>query len=819
VSETPFKETSSRRRGYDPTALERRWQERWAESGLYKTDEDESKPKHYALTMLPYPSGDLHVGHWYPMTPSDTRARYMRMKGYRVFFPIGFDAFGLPAENAAIDRGIPPREWTYANIERMRGQLRQMGAMFDFDSQVVTCDPEYYRWNQWFFLEFFERGLAYRMEAPVDWCPKDNTTLAREQVVGPDRRCERCGTPVIKKNLPQWLFKITDYAEELLDFSNIDWPERVQTLQRNWIGRSEGAEIRFEIEGYGPVMVFTTRPDTLFGATFFVMSPEHPAVEKITTQEQANEVHAYVERAARMSEIDRTDVTREKTGVFTGAYATNPANREEIPVYIADYVLMGYGTGAIMAVPAHDERDFEFAEKYGIEIRTVIAPPDWDGEDLEEAYAGEGTMVNSNEFEGTPSAEGKEKVKAWLEERGAGETAVTYRLHDWLISRQRFWGTPIPIIFCDECGIVPVPEKDLPVLLPEDTEFMPTGESPLKLDPAFYNTECPRCGGPATRETDTMDTFMDSSWYWYRYLSPHYDNGPFDPERGEKWLPVDQYTGGIEHAILHLLYARFFTKAMRDLGLVDFDEPMTRLRNQGSILGPDGQKMSKSRGNVVNPQEYVDRFGSDALRGFLMFIGPWNEGGPWDGKGIEGVSRWLRRALSLVAGGDSSGGEADPSDLTRRTNRFVKKITDDLEAFRFNTAIAALMEHTNFLLAVRGRVGDDEWHEALLTFVTVLSPFAPHHAEEMWAAMGEEYSVHEQAWPGYEEALIQASEITLIVQVNGKLRDRIEAPADISEETARELALSSARVRPHLEGKELRKSIYVPGRLVNLVVG
>jgi leucyl-tRNA synthetase len=806
------------RKPYDPTALERRWQKRWAESGLYETDEDESKPKHYALTMLPYPSGDLHVGHWYPMTPSDTRARFMRMNGFRVFFPIGFDAFGLPAENAAIQRGIQPREWTYSNIERMRVQLRQMGAMFDFDSEVVTCDPEYYRWNQWFFIKFFEKGLAYREEALVDWCPKDNTTLAREQVVGPDRRCERCGTPVIKKNLAQWLFRITDYAEELLDFSNIDWPERVETLQRNWIGRSEGAEIEFDIENYGPIKVFTTRPDTLFGATFFVMSPEHPAVEQITTPEQAEEVHAYVERAARMSEIDRTDATRAKTGVFTGAYAINPANGEEIPIYIADYVLMGYGTGAIMAVPAHDERDFEFAREYGIEIRTVIAPPDWDGEDLEEPYAGEGTMVNSDGFDGTPSAEGKEKVTAWLEERAVGKAAVTYRLHDWLISRQRYWGTPIPIIFCDECGIVPVPEEDLPVLLPEEAEFMPTGESPLKLDPDFYNTECPSCGGPATRETDTMDTFMDSSWYWYRYLSPHYDAGPFDPGRGEKWLPVDQYTGGIEHAILHLLYARFFTKVMRDLGLVDFDEPMTRLRNQGTILGPDGQKMSKSRGNVVNPQEYVDRFGSDALRGFLMFIGPWNEGGPWDGKGIEGVSRWLRRVLSLTQA-DSSGGEADPSELPRRTNRLIKKLTGDLEAFRFNTSIAALMEHTNYLLAIKGRVEGEAWHEALRSFVTVLAPFAPHHAEQMWAEIGEEYSVHEQAWPAYEEALIRAEEITLIVQVNGKLRDRIEAPADISEEAAKVLALESARVRPHLEGKELRKSVYVPGRLVNLVVG
>ena len=811
-------ETTSRRT-YHPTALEHRWQERWAESGLYRTDEDESKPKHYALTMLPYPSGDLHVGHWYPMTPSDTRARFMRMNGYRVFFPIGFDAFGLPAENAAIQRGIHPRDWTFSNIERMRDQLKQMGAMFDFSSEIVTCDPEYYRWNQWFFVKFFEKGLAYRKEAPVDWCPKDNTTLAREQVIGPDRRCERCGTPVIKKNLAQWLFKITDYAEELLDFSKIDWPERVETLQRNWIGRSEGAEIVFEIEGYGPIEVFTTRPDTLFGATFFVMSPEHPAVEKITTLEQADDVRAYVEGASRMSEIDRTDVTREKTGVFTGAYALNPANGEEIPVYIADYVLMGYGTGAIMAVPAHDERDFEFAKKYGIEIRTVIAPPNYDGGNLSEAYPGEGTMVNSDGFDGTPSTDGKEEVTTWLEERGVGEATVTYRLRDWLISRQRYWGTPIPIIFCDSCGTVPVAEEDLPVLLPEDAEFRPTGESPLKLDPDFYNTECPRCGGPATRETDTMDTFMDSSWYWYRYLSPHYDGGPFDPKRGEKWLPVDQYTGGIEHAILHLLYARFFTKVMRDLGLVNFDEPMTRLRNQGTILGPDGQKMSKSRGNVVNPQEYVDRFGSDALRCFLMFIGPWNEGGPWDGKGIEGVSRWLRRALSLATGGASSGSEADPSELSRRTNRLIKKITGDLEAFRFNTAIAALMEHTNYLLAVRSRVEDGEWGEALRTFVLVLAPFTPHHAEEMWGSLGETYSVHEQAWPGYEEALIQADEITLVVQVNGKLRDRVTVAADISEEAARELALASTKVRPHVDGRKLLKSVYVPGRLVNLVVG
>ncbi len=806
---------TKKERTYDPTALERRWQERWAESGLYKTDEDPEKTKHYALTMLPYPSGDLHVGHWYAMTPSDTRARFMRMRGFRVFFPIGFDAFGLPAENAAINRGIHPYKWTMSNIENMRSQLKQMGTMFDFDAEVVTCDPEYYRWNQWFFLKFYEKGLAYRKEVPVDWCPKDNTTLAREQVVGPERRCERCGTPVIRKNLVQWLFKITDYAEELLDFSKIVWPERVKTLQTNWIGRSEGAEIVFEIENYGPIEVFTTRPDTLFGATFFVMSPEHPAIEKITTPEREDEVRAYVEKAARMSEIDRTDVTREKTGVFTGAYAVNPANGEKIPVFIADYVLMGYGTGAIMAVPGQDERDWEFAEKYNLPIvRTVQPPEDFDGK----AYTGEGPAINSGFLDGLGVEEAKKRMIGWLEEQGKGRAAVTYRLHDWLISRQRYWGTPIPMIYCDGCGTVPVPEEDLPVLLPEDAEFMPTGESPLKRDPDFYNTECPKCGGPATRETDTMDTFMDSSWYQYRYLSPHYDEGPFDPERGKKWLPVDQYTGGIEHAVMHLLYTRFFTKVMRDLGLVDFDEPMLRLFNQGIILGEDAEKMSKSRGNVVNPQEFVDRYGSDVLRCFLMFIGPWDQGGPWDGRGIEGVSRFLRRALSLANGG-SSDAQADPSELARRTNRTVKKVTEDLEAFRFNTAIAALMEHTNYLLAVRDEVGEEQMSDALRTFALVLAPFAPHHAEEMWAATGEPYSVHEQAWPAWDEALISADEITLVVQVNGKLRDRVSVPADISEDDARELALSSAKVRPHVEGRELRKSVYVPGRLVNLVVG
>ncbi|AHY48044.1 leucine--tRNA ligase [Rubrobacter radiotolerans] len=801
---------------YDPTALERRWRERWEEAGLYKTDEDESKPKHYALTMLPYPSGDLHVGHWYPMTPSDSHARFMRMNGYRVFFPIGFDAFGLPAENAAIKRGIHPRDWTYSNIENMRGQLRQMGAMFDLDAEVVTCDPEYYRWNQWFFIEFFKRGLAYRKQAPVDWCPNDNTTLAREQVIGPERVCERCGTPVVKKNLWQWLFRITDYADELLDFSKLDWPERVETLQRNWIGRSEGAEIRFAVPGYGDIEVFTTRPDTLFGATFFVMSPEHPAVDDITTDEQRAAVEAYKEHASRMSEIDRTDATREKTGVFTGAYATNPANGKPIPIYLADYVLMGYGTGAIMAVPGQDERDWEFAEKYDLPIvRTVKPPEDFDGK----AYTGDGPAMNSGFLDGLGVEEAKAEMIRHLEETGRGGPTVTYRLRDWLISRQRYWGTPIPMIHCGECGTVPVPEEDLPVLLPEDAEFTPTGESPLKLREDFWRVECPQCGGPAERETDTMDTFMDSSWYQYRYLSPHYDEGPFDPERGRKWLPVDLYTGGVEHATMHLLYTRFFTKVMRDMGLVDFDEPMKRLFNQGTILGPDGQKMSKSRGNVVNPQEYVDRYGSDALRCYLMFIGPWNEGGPWDGGGFGGVSRWLRRAVSLASDAEGSTAEADPQEIGRRTNRLVKKVTEDVRDFRFNTAIAALMEHVNYLLAVKGRVAGEEWTEALKTFTLVLAPIAPHHAEQLWHDLGEKDSVHLQSWPGWDEAEISSETVTLIVQVNGKLRDRIEAPADLDEEGAKRLALGSSKVAAHTDGKTLRKTVYVPGRLVNLVVG
>src|SRR5918995_28259 len=810
-------------RRYDAAEIEPKWQRIWEDEGLYRASDDpaDPRPRFYALDMFPYPSGDLHMGHAEAFSGGDMIARYRWMQGNNVLHPIGWDSFGLPAENAAIKRGIHPKEWTYANIDQQRRSFRRMGMSFDWSRQFNTSDPDYYRWTQWLFIRLFERGLAYRKNAPTNWCPKDQTVLANEQVI--NGACERCGTPVVRKDLTQWFYKTTDYAQRLLDdMDQLDWPERVVTMQRNWIGRSEGAAVEFEIAETGDtVEVFTTRPDTLWGVTFFVFAVEHPLVSKL-----AEAGGTFDETKKLADELAATPLTNReqadsREGVPLGVHAVNPVNGEKVPVFVAPYVLMEYGTGAVMGVPAHDQRDFEFARAHGLPIRVVVQPPDEprDPATMTEAYDHEGVMVNSGPFDGVGSPESIEQVTRWLEEQGRGRHAVTYRLRDWLISRQRYWGAPIPIIYCDNCGTVPVPEEDLPVLLPEDAEFMPTGESPLKRDPDFYNTECPRCGGPATRETDTMDTFVDSSWYWYRYLSPHYGEGPWEPEKGEEWLPVDVYTGGIEHAILHLLYARFWTKAMRDLGLVSFGEPFNRLYNQGIILGEDAEKMSKSRGNVVNPQEFVDRYGSDALRSFLMFIGPWDQGGPWDGRGIEGVSRFLRRAFSLPGDGDPSGAEADPAELARRTNRTVKKVTEDLGAFRYNTAIAALMEHTNYLLAIKGEVGEEEWNEALRAFVLVLAPFAPHHAEQMWGALGEAYSVHEQAWPAWDESLIRAEEITLVVQVNGKLRDRIEVPADITEETAKELALSSERVRPHVKGKELRKSVYVPGRLVNLVVG
>ena len=714
---------------YDPAAIEPKWQQRWEEEGLYRSDVDPARPKHYALTMLPYPSGELHIGHWYAISPSDAQARFMRMRGRNVVFPMGFDSFGLPAENAAIKRNIHPKEWTYANIDRMRGQLRRMGTMIDWRREAVSSDPEYYRWTQWFFLQFFLNDLAYRKKAAVDWCPSCNTTLAREQVIGDDRRCERCGTPVIRKELSQWFFRTTRYVEELLDFGPIDWPERVQTLQSRWIGRSEGANVVFPTEAGEPIEVFTTRPDTIWGATFLVLAPDHPLVERLTTPQRKPEVDAYVVPALRQTDVQREATDKEKTGVFTGGYAINPASGERIPVWTADYVLMGYGTGAIMAVPAHDERDGEFARKFGLEIKQVIVPES-------------GAMFDSGPLTGTPAEEAFDRAVAYLEERGAGKKAITYRLRDWLISRQRYWGAPIPIVHCPRCGPVGVAEDELPVLLPDDVEWRPTGESPLKLHPTWKNVECPSCGGPAERETDTMDTFMCSSWYHLRYLSPRYDGGPFDPAEYRYWMPVDLYTGGIEHATMHLIYTRFFHKACRDIGIVQGDEPMIRLRNQGIILGEDSEKMSKSRGNVVAPDELVDRYGADTVRAYLMFFARWDMGGPWNSRGIEGTSRWLRRVWGLFTE-PGEGGEANQETvdrLRRKLHQTLKQVTREMGELQFNTVVAALMELQNEMSQARsqGAAGTPAWTEALEIYLKMLAPVAPHIADELWERLGKE---------------------------------------------------------------------------------
>ncbi|NLY74054.1 MAG: leucine--tRNA ligase [Firmicutes bacterium] len=811
---------------YHPQEIEPRWQQKWEADGLYRSVINKDKPKYYALTMLPYPSGDLHIGHWYAITPSDAHARYKRMNGYNVLFPMGFDAFGLPAENAAIKRGIHPFKWTLSNIEKMRAQLKTMGAIFDWEREIISCLPDYYKWTQWFFLKFYEKGIAYKKFAPVDFCPQCNTTLAREQVWGEDRHCERCGTPVVKKELSQWFFKITDYAEELLDFSGIDWPERVITMQQNWIGRSEGAEVVFHTDAGHEIKIFTTRPDTLWGVTFMVLAPEHPLVQELTTPENRKAVEEYVVQAGRQTEIQRLAADKEKTGVFTGSYAVNPVNGERVPIWIADYVMMGYGTGAIMAVPAHDERDFEFAVKYRLPIKVVIAPSEKDADqELTAAYTevDDGIMVNSGPFSGIGAKEGKAKVTQWLEEKGIGAKAVNYRLRDWLISRQRYWGAPIPIIYCEKCGTVPVPYQDLPVLLPEDAEFLPTGESPLKRHQGFLHTTCPQCGGPAERETDTMDTFMCSSWYQYGYLSPYYKGEtPFDKREADYWLPVDLYTGGIEHACMHLIYTRFFTKAMRDLGLVDFGEPMLKLRNQGIILGEDSEKMSKSRGNVVAPDDLVNRYGADAVRAYLMFGWRWEQGGPWDNRGIEGMYRFLNRLWELtlepVASPDLNP-EAEKL-VRRKTHQTIAKASKEIEDFSFNTYLAALMELSNVMAKYKENVYTTEaWEEAVKTILLLIAPACPHFAEELWTALGYGYSIHNQPWPVYDPALAAEESIEIVIQVNGKIRDKAVVPVGSQVKELEELALSTPGVQPYLTGKSVRKVVVVPDRLVNIVVG
>ncbi len=808
---------------YNPQEIERRWQQRWAADHIYKVRRDNSRPKFYALTMFPYTSGDLHIGHWYAMAPADTYARFKRMQGYNVLHPMGFDAFGLPAENAAISHGIHPYDWTMNNIDKMRRQLKTMGAIYDWDREVITCLPSYYRWTQWFFLKFYEAGLAYRAKAPVNWCPRCQTVLANEQVVG-EGSCERCGTPVTKRELEQWFFRITRYAEELLDHSDLAWPERIKVMQKNWVGKSEGAEISFPLEEgrkQKQIRVFTTRPDTIFGATFFLLAPEHPLVSELTVPERRAEVEDYISWCQRQTEYERVALGREKTGVFLGSYVINPVSGERLPIWIADYVLPTYGTGAVMAVPAHDERDLEFARKFKLPVTTVIAPPGWMGEELPEAYAGSGTMVNSGQFNDLSSEKGYEAICLFLEEKRWGRRTVVYRLRDWLISRQRYWGAPIPIIYCDRCGIIPVPEEDLPVLLPPDAEFKPSGESPLKHCQPFVNTTCPRCAGPARRETDTMDTFMCSSWYFLRYTSPKARSAAFDAKKVRNWLPVDLYSGGAEHAVMHLFYARFFTKALKNMGLVEFDEPFTRLFNQGTIVYR-GDKMSKSRGNVIGSDEYVTELGADAVRGYVMFIGPWELGGEWNDRGIVGISRWLNRVWSLVATDYACrvvDAEAE-KELLHVTHKTIKEVTVDLERFRFNTMLSRLMEFSNYLSSIKtdGAVSSLLWKEALGYFLRLLAPAAPHLAEELWNTTGHPYSVHNQSWPEYVEDLAKEEEITLVIQVNGKLRDKVLVSAAIGEAEAKELALGRERVRAYVGGKTLTRIVYAPKKVVNIVV-
>ena len=803
--------------------IEGKWQEKWESSELYKVRDDDPRPKWYELTMYPYPSGDLHVGHWFVLTGADIHARFRRMQGFNVLHPMGFDAFGLNAENAAIERGIHPHTWTMSNIERMRNQLRTLGPMYDWDREVITCIPEYYRWNQWFFLKFYEKGLAYRANAPVNWCPSCVTVLANEQVI--EGLCERCDTAVTRRDMNQWFLKITEYADELLDQSNITWPERIKTMQTNWIGRSEGVEFAFDISEYGlatdSLVTFTTRIDTVFGVTFVVMAPEHPLVSQLTTPDRNEQVQEYINQSRLSSEIERLATDREKTGVFLGSYCVNKLNGERVPIFIGDYVLHSYGTGVVMGVPAHDERDFIFANKYSLPIRVVVAPENYiDGQDLKEAHVGQGLIVNSGDFDSLDNISAKNAIADRIESMELGSRRVNYRMRDWLISRQRYWGTPIPFIHCLDCGTVPVPYSELPVILPEDAEFLPTGESPLALHEKFVNTNCPQCGKAAKRETDTMDTFVDSSWYFLRYASPNFEEGPFEPGAATRWIPVNQYTGGVEHAVMNLLYSRFFVKADRDLKLIDFDEPFQRLFSQGTIIYK-GSKMSKSRGNVIAPDDYVKAVGSDVVRTYLMFIGPWDQGGEWSDSGINGSARWLNRVWDIahLPAPTLNQCESGDKNMDRLLHKTIQRVTDDIDRFKYNTAISSLMEFTNELSAAHSAntVSLSKWKDSLDHLLILMSPIAPHITEELWEKSGNEYSIHNQNWPKFREDLLIDDEITLVVQVNGKVRDKLVAPAEVNQDEAEKLALSSNRVDGHVSGKTIRKIIYIPGKLINIV--
>ncbi len=819
---------------YDFAEIEPKWQTIWEDTGLHKVvDNDESKEKYYCLEMFPYPSGNLHMGHVRNYSIGDVIARIKAMQGYNVLHPMGWDSFGLPAENAAIKNGIHPHKWTISNIENMRKQLSRLGFSYDWDREVTTCLPDYYKWTQWLFLLFYKNGLAYKKRAAVNWCPDCVTVLANEQVV--NGACERCGAEVTRKDLSQWFLKITDYADRLLeDISKLKgWPDKVKIMQENWIGRSEGAEVNFQIDGTDDkITVFTTRPDTIYGVTFMVLAPEHPLVEKLAagTPHEAS-VQEFIKKMRTMSEIDRTSTDTEKEGLFIGAHVINPMNGEKIPLFIANYVLMEYGTGAVMGVPAHDQRDFDFAKKYDLAIPIVILPEGVSEKDIQltQAYDAEGIMVNSGPFNGQNNEAALKNIIKYMEEKGIGKSMTNFRLRDWLISRQRYWGAPIPVVYCDKCGEVAVPDEQLPVYLPTDVEFKPTGKSPLAESEAFVNTNCPKCGGAAKRETDTMDTFICSSWYFLRYCSPHDDQSAFTKEKADYWMPVEQYIGGVEHAILHLLYSRFFTKVLKDQGLVNFDEPFTNLLTQGMVL-KDGAKMSKSKGNTVSPEETVSKYGADTARLFILFAAPPERDLEWSDAGVEGAFRFLNRVWRLCYNYvDGLNEAAKVEEMTaadkearRLTHYTIKKVTEDINLrFNFNTAISAIMELVNGLYQYRDKNpvrNSTVEAEAINSLVILLAPFAPHIAEELWHDLGYTESIHKQPWPNYDPAALVQDEVEIVVQINGKVRARMMIAADMSKEDMEKTALENEEVKAQMEGKQVVKIVGVPGKLVNIVV-
>ena len=817
---------------YNFTEIEKKWQKKWEEEKPFKVTEDRSREKYYVLEMFPYPSGKLHMGHVRNYSIGDVIARFKKMKGYNVLHPMGYDAFGLPAENAAIKHNVEPAKWTWENIAEMNRQLRELGLGYDWDREVATAHPEYYRWMQWIFIQFYKKGLAYKKENPVNWCPSCQTVLANEQVV--DGCCERCGAPVGKKNLSQWYFKITDYADRLL--SNLDklegWPEKVKTMQRNWIGKSHGTEVEFKVQDCDETLtVYTTRVDTIFGTTFMVLAPEYPTVlEMVEGTEYEADVRAYIDRCAHMNEIERTSTTNEKTGVFIGQYAVNPFTGKSMPIYISDYVLMGYGTGAVMGVPAHDQRDFDFATKFGLEIIPVIDPqdPEVDVNDLQEACAAEGIMINSGEFTGMKNKDAIEKIAEIAAERGIGRKTVNYKLRDWLISRQRYWGTPIPMIHCDCCGWVPEKEENLPVMLPTDVEFTGKGESPLTTSKTFVDTVCPVCGKPAKREIDTMDTFLDSSWYFLRYCDARNTEEAFNKEKTDYWMNVDQYIGGVEHAILHLMYARFFQMALYDMGYVSQEEPFKNLLTQGMVI-KDGAKMSKSLGNVVSPAEIIEKYGADTARLFILFAAPPERELDWSDKGVEGSYRFINRVYRMVYDYSQKykdvpdtyevKTEADKS-MAYWLNYAVKKVSDDIGTrFNFNTAISTVMEMVNEMYRYKeGEVNPGLFGASVKTLILLLSPFIPHVAAEMWEHLGYEGALHEQPWPEYDEKALVKDSIEIVVQINGKIKDKINIPGDMSRDDMMKLADENDKIKALTEGKNVVKVIAVPGKLINLVV-